>query len=62
MKEKMSPGSEERYSVEEFMERPHTLGTSSDLICAAFAMAGRKEASIREAIKLVNDFKKEEVK
>lgn len=62
MKEKMSQGSEERYSVEEFMERPDTLDASPDLICAAFVMAGRKEASIREAIKLVNDFKKEEVK
>lgn len=50
-----------KYSVEEFASNPEVLAASEDLIRAAFSFAGMKEATEREAKKVVNEFKNKEV-
>lgn len=51
------------YTVDEFAKAPESLNvTSGDLIRAAFRKAGKDEATLDEAKKLVSDFKKKEVK
>lgn len=51
------------YTVDEFAAAPKSLGvTSPDIIRAAFKVAGKTEATLEEAKKLVLDFKKKEVK
>lgn len=54
---------EPTYTVAEFVAAPSTLDVQSpDLIRAAFKQAGKEEATVTEAKKIVNDFKKKEVK
>lgn len=51
------------YTVDEFATAPKSLGvTSPDLIRAAFKVAGKVEATVEEAKKIVSDFKKRGVK
>ena len=55
--------SEPTYTVEEFVAAPSALDVESpDLIRAAFKNAGKEEATVTEAKKIVNEFKKKEVK
>lgn len=55
--------SEPTYTVEEFVAAPSALDVeSTDLIRAAFKNAGKEEATVTEAKKIVNEFKKKEVK
>lgn len=54
---------EPTYTVDEFAKAPSALDIqSADLIRAAFRKAGKEEATIAEAKKIVNEFKKKEVK
>lgn len=54
---------EPTYTVAEFVAAPSTLDVQSpDLIRAAFKQAGKEEATIAEAKKIVNEFKTKEVK
>lgn len=49
------------YEIEEYVSHPEILAASEDIIRAAFLMEGKKEATIKEATKLVNKFKNKEV-
>lgn len=50
------------YTVEEFASAPETVGVASpDIIKAALRVAGKTEATVEEAKKLVKDFKEREV-
>ena len=51
------------YTVDEFAAAPESLEVSSpDLIRAAFKVAGKVEATVENAKKIVSDFKKRGVK
>lgn len=50
------------YSVDEFAEASQAFGTSADVIRAAFLVAGKTEATEKEAKELINRFKKKEVR
>lgn len=50
------------YSVDEFAEASKAFDTSPDVIRAAFLVAGKTEATEEEAKKLINRFKKKEVR
>lgn len=51
------------YTVEEFVKAPKTIGVESpDIIRAAFKVAGKDSATVEEAKKIVETFKKKEVK
>lgn len=51
------------YTVDEFAAAPTTLEVKSpDIIRAAFKVAGKHEATLEEAKKIVSDFKKKGVK
>lgn len=49
------------YEVEEYVSHPEILAASEDIIRAAFLMEGIREATMKEAKKLVNKFKNKEV-
>ena len=49
------------YSLEEYVSNPESLDASADMVRAAFTFAGKTEAEIKEAKKLVRDFKNKEV-
>lgn len=50
------------YSVDEFAEASRAFDTSPDVIRAAFLVAGQTEATEEEAKKLINRFRKKEVR
>ena len=51
------------YTVDEFAAAPKALDVSSpDIIRAAFKVAGKTEATLEEAKKIVSSFKKKGVK
>ena len=51
------------YTVQEFAAAPKTLGVeNSDMIIAAFKVAGKESATIEEAKVIVEKFKKKEVR
>ena len=51
------------YTVEEFVKAPKTIGVESpDIIRAAFKVAKKDSATVEEAKKIVENFKKKEVK
>lgn len=50
------------YSLEEYVSQPESLNASADMIRAAFTYAGKAEAEMKEAKKLVRDFKNKEVR
>lgn len=50
-----------KYNMEEFASNPEVLAASEDLIRAAFSFAGIKEATEKEAKKIVNEYKSKEV-
>lgn len=52
------------YTVEEFAAAPKSLGenTSPDIIRAAFKVAGKKEATIEDAKKIVEKYARKEIK
>lgn len=51
------------YTVDEFAAAPKVLEVSSpDIIRAAFKVAGKTEATVEEAKKIVSSFKKKGVK
>lgn len=52
---------ETKYTMEEFYENPGVLGTTQDIVMAAFTYNGVKTATVKEAKKLVNDFKGKKV-
>lgn len=54
---------EPTYTVSEFAQSPASLGVKSpDIIRAAFANAGKTEATVEDAKKIVENFKNKEVK
>jgi len=54
---------EPTYTVAEFAQAPAILDVKSpDIIRAAFANAGKKEATVEDAKKIVKEFKNKEVK
>lgn len=54
---------EPTYTVSEFAQSPAVLDVKSpDIIRAAFANAGKKEATVEDAKKIVKEFKNKEVK
>ena len=54
---------EATYTVAEFAKAPAKLGvTSPDIIKAAFATAGKTEATVEQAKAIVEKFKNKEVK
>lgn len=52
---------EATYSIEEYAKQPESLNSSEDIIRAAFAYAKVTNADMKEAKKLVIDFKNKEV-
>ena len=51
------------YTVQEFASAPQTLGVgNSDMIIAAFKVAGKESATVEEAKTIVEKFKKKEVR
>ena len=51
------------YTVKEFASAPNVLGVeNSDLIIAAFKVAGKESATLEEAKDIVEKFKKKEVR
>lgn len=58
----ITAGNEPAYSVAELVQAAKTFGTTPDMIRAAFAVAGKKEATEKEAKQLIDRFKKKEVK
>lgn len=50
------------YTLEEFSAAPGVLGANVDVIRAAFRCAGKKEATLKEAMTIVKKFKESEVK
>ena len=52
---------ETKYFVSEFASRPEVFGVTKDLIRAAFAVSGRKEATKSEAKNMIEEFKNQEV-
>lgn len=50
------------YSLEEYASNPESLDASADMVRAAFTFTGKTEAELKEAKKLVKDFKNKEVK
>ena len=60
-KEETKAVQEVTYTVDEFAENPQVLGTTEDIIRAAFARSGVTEATESAAQKLVNTFRKKEV-
>ena len=63
---KIAPPQEEtKYSVDEYVKAAEAVfgaGTSPDIVRAAFKKAGKNEAGISEAKKLVEEFANKEVK
>ena len=55
---------EPTYTVDEFKNAPHSLGekVTTDLVIAAFSVAKKREATVEEAKKILQDFMKKEVK
>ncbi|MED9813944.1 hypothetical protein [Anaerostipes sp.] len=60
-KEETKAVQEVTYTVDEFAENPQVLDTTEDIIRAAFAKAGIREATQSTAKKLVDTFRKKEV-
>ena len=55
--------SDPEYTVEEFAENAVTLfGASSDIVTAALRMAGVKKTTKSAASKIIEEFRKKEVK
>ncbi len=50
------------YSVDEYASAPESLGTTSDIIRAAFKTVGKDIATVEEAKEIINKFKLKEVK
>ena len=50
------------YGLEEYASNPESLDASADMVRAAFTFTGKTEAELKEAKKLVKDFKNKEVK
>lgn len=49
------------YEVEDYASHPEIFAASEDIIRAAFLMEGKREATVKEAKKIVNRFKNKEV-
>lgn len=45
------------YPFSDFYENPGTLGTTQDIVMAAFKFNGIESATVKEAQKIVNEFK-----
>lgn len=58
----ITAGNEPDYSVAELVQAAESFGTTPDMIRAAFAVAGKKEATEKDAKQLIDRFKKKEVK
>lgn len=53
---------ESTYAVAEFVKASKKLNASPDIVKAAFKCAGKTQATLEEAKKIVNTFKSKEVK
>ena len=55
---------EPTYTVDEFKQAPQSLGekVTADLVVAAFSCKKKREATVEEAKKILQDFMKKEVK
>ena len=55
--------SEPTYTVEEFAAAPKSVGTESpDIVIAALSVGGKSSYTVSEAVEIVKNFKKKEVK
>lgn len=50
------------YSAKELAENHKVFGTSYEIVDVSLRLAGKKTATLKEAQKIVNDFKNKEVK
>ena len=48
---------EKKYPFSDFYENPGVLGTTQDIVMAAFKYNGIESATVKEAQKIVDDFK-----
>ena len=60
--EKAVKAQESIYSAEELAKAHNTFGTSYAIVATALRLAGKKEATITEAKKIIETFKNKEVK
>lgn len=59
---KPEPVIESVYSLDEIIENRDLFKTSEDIIRAAFALAEKEEATIKEADRIISNFKRKEVR
>lgn len=54
---KTAKTAERKYLLSDFYENPGVLGTTQDIVLAAFKYNGIESATVKEAQKIVNEFK-----